>query len=262
MSILVAIILGLVQGATEFIPVSSSGHLIIARQILGQNVAGGLAFDAVLQLATSFAVLVYFRKDVLNIIKNTFDILLSNVVEQREKTLIYGIILGTIPAVIFGLLLESKMDTVFRSTHLVAVTLILGSILFYFAQKYAGQEELTVTKAVKIGFFQCLALIPGVSRSGATISGGLFSGLTKESAVRFSFLLSLPILFGTGFKKLFEVREMLGTEFGLSLLVGCIVAFITGLLAINFLIKYLKNNNLNLFIWYRIILALVILFFF
>lgn len=264
MTHLVAIILGFVEGATEFIPVSSSGHLIIARQLLGTNDIGGLTFDAVLQLATSCALLVYFWKDIWRLVCTGWDFVCRKDVEQKEKTLLYAIVFGTIPAVIFGLLLEKQMESIFRNVQLVAITLVLGSILMWFAQKFSKQNKvLTLGRGVVVGFFQCLALVPGISRSGATISGGLLSGLSQEEAVRFSFLLSLPILFGSGLKKLFEVRhDLFTTGFGSSLLLGSAVAFITGLIAINFLIKYLKTHNLNIFIWYRIGLTIAIFFLF
>lgn len=260
MSHLVAIILGFIEGATEFIPISSTGHLIIARQILGENNTGGLAFDAVLQLAASCALLVYFRRDIWHLIHVAWDSILRKPVEEKDKTLLYAIIIGTIPAIIFGLFLEKEMETIFRNVHLVAVTLILGSILFWYAQRIGKQDKtLSLGRGIVVGFFQCLALVPGISRSGATISGGLISGLTQIEAVRFGFLLSIPILFGAGLKKLFEVRhELLSTDLGVSLLLGSLAAFITGLIAINFLIKYLKNHNLNLFIYYRIGLATAI----
>ncbi len=260
MDYFIAIILGFVQGATEFIPISSSGHLIIARELLGQNNLSGLSFDAVLQLATALAVLVYFWKDILSLSYSFFGLVTNKPTESKDKILLYSIIIGTVPAVIFGILLESRMETIFRNVDLVALTLILGSILFWIAQKISKQNKpLSLGRGIAIGFFQCLALVPGISRSGATISGGYILGLTKEEAIKFSFLLSIPILLGTGLKKLFEVRqELLTTDLGLSLFLGSLTAFITGLIAIRFLIKYLKNHNLNLFIWYRIGLSIAI----
>lgn len=261
MTNIVAIILGFIEGVTEFIPVSSSGHLIIVRQILGVNNFGGLTFDAVLQLSATLAVLVYFWSDVLDLIKKAWRMIFKKgIVEEGDRVMIYAILIGTIPAVIFGLLFENLMATVFRNAELVALTLVLGSILFWFAEKVAKQDKvLTLGRGIVIGFFQCLAIVPGVSRSGSTISGGLIVGLNKNEAVRFSFLLSLPILLGAGLKKVFEVRhELLSTSFGLSLFLGCVTAFVTGLIAISFLIKYLKTHNLNIFIWYRVILAIII----
>ena len=264
MTHLVAIILGFVEGLTEFIPISSSGHLIIARQLLGANDIGGLSFDAVLQLATSCALLVYFRNDVWNIIVTAWNFVTRNPIENKEKTLLFAIVLGTIPAVILGLLLEKQMETIFRNVHLVALTLILGSLLMWYAQRTGKKNKvLTVGKGIAVGFFQCLALVPGVSRSGATISGGLLNGLTQEEAVRFSFVLSLPVLFGAGLKKLFDVRhELFTTGFGSSILLGSIVAFITGLISIHYLIKYLKTHDLDLFIWYRVVVAVLLLILF
>ncbi len=260
MTHLVAIILGFIEGATEFLPISSSGHLIIARHLLGVNDLNGLAFDAVLQLATTLGIIVYFWKDIWYLFLTFYNLVRKNPVMEKDSTLLYSIIIGTIPAVIFGLILESYMDTVFRNIQLVALTLVLGSILFWFAQKVSKKDkELSLGRGIMIGFFQCLALIPGVSRSGATISGGLIAGLTQEEAVRFSFLLSIPVLFGAGMKKVFEVRHDIFTStYGSALLAGSIVAFITGFIAIKFLIKYLKNNNLDVFIYYRIGLAIAI----
>lgn len=264
MDAITAIILGFVEGATEFIPVSSSGHLIIVRQLLGENNVGGLAFDAILQLSASCALLVYFWSDILEILKTIYNFALRRPVENKEKILILAIAIGTIPAIIFGLFLESYMETIFRNTKLISLTLILGSILFWVAERFSREDkDLSFGRGVLIGLFQCLALVPGVSRSGATISGGLIAGLRKDEAVRFSFLLSIPILFGAGLKKLFEIRgDLLGTDFGLSLVFGSITAFVVGLISINFLIKYLKNHSLNVFIWYRIALSIAIFFLF
>lgn len=208
-----------------------------------------------------------FWGDILDLIKSAWKMIkrgnLKNEGDLPDQTimvLLYAILIGTIPAIVFGLLFENWMETIFRNTELVALTLILDSILFWFAEKVAKQSKtISLGRGLVIGFFQCLALVPGISRSGATISGGLIMGLTKDEAVRFSFLLSIPVLLGAGLKKLFDVRQALfSTDFGLPLLLGCVVSFITGLLAINFLIKYLKTHNLNVFIWYRIVLAIII----
>jgi len=263
-----AIILGFIEGATEFIPVSSSGHLIITRHFLG-IAEGGLAFDAVLQFATTLAIIIYFWKDIVGIIGSVWNLVQGKFVEQKDKVMVLAIALGTVPAIIFGLLLENSMDTIFRNVNLVAMTLILGSLLMWYAQRVSravldsgNAKILTTGRGIVIGFFQCLALIPGVSRSGATISGGLLSGLSQEEATRFSFLLSIPILLGAGMKKLLEVRhELFSTSFVSPLLVGSLVAFVVGLIAIHFLITYLKNHRLDLFIWYRVVVAVILLIF-
>lgn len=233
------IILGVIQGLTEFIPVSSSGHLVLAREFLSVH-GNDLAFDAVLQLATVLAVLVYFRKD------------LWALVYDWKKLKI--IILATIPAVIVGLFLENYMETVFRNVLLVAIMLVVGSFIMLLSEFFATQNKsLNLKNGFMIGLFQCLALVPGMSRSGMTISGGLFTGLSREEATRFSFLLSFPIILGSGLKKVFDIQT-----FDLSFGLAFVTAFIVGLAAIHFLIKFLKTHSLRTFAWYRIILAIVI----
>ena len=278
MSYIDAIILGLTQGLTEFLPISSSGHLLIVRDMLNLPLAGTLTFDAILQWATVLAVVLYFAKDLWGIVLSMFRLVLGKPVDYKERIYVGAIVLGTIPAVVFGVLLESTMDTVFRNIDLVALALLAGSVLMYSAQKYAetvskrhfdtvslsatlGETGLTMRKGVLIGFFQALALVPGVSRSGATISGGLFAGLSREEATRFSFLLSVPILVGSGLKKLLEVDfTASGGVFG-PLFIGSLVSFVVGLLAIHYFIKYLKKHTLTIFIWYRIILAIALFVF-
>jgi undecaprenyl-diphosphatase len=268
MTILTAIILGAVEGLTEFIPVSSSGHLIIVRALLNTS-SGGLSFDAVLQLFASLALVVYFRKEVGRLFQTFLNYLFRKQVGSTDKILFWSVVLGTIPAVIFGLLLEKTMDTVFRSTSLVAATLLFGSTLMWWAQNEAQKngtensgQQLSVKKGIAVGFYQCLALLPGVSRSGASISGGMFSGLSRQDAARFSFVLSIPVLLGSGLKKLFEIRhELIFSGLGLPLLVGSIVSFITSLLAIGFLMHYLRDHKLDIFIWYRVVLALALFLF-
>jgi undecaprenyl-diphosphatase len=259
MGIFDAILLGLVQGVTEFLPISSSGHLILVRELLGIQTEGGLAFDAVLQLATTLAVIIYFSKDLSLIIQTVLRKLGRLPVNQKDITLLYALLIGTIPAVIFGLLLESTMETVFRSPLLVAGVLVLGSLLFVYAEwvyyNTVPQNNMTLQKGFKIGLFQCLALIPGVSRSGASIAGGMLLGLSRTEAARFSFLLAIPILFGAGSKKLIELIQVGSTESWSVVLIGSVVAFITGLVAIHFLLSFIKRHTLWPFIWYRLLVA-------
>ena len=266
MSFLEAIVLGAVQGATEFIPVSSSGHLVILHALFGEG-SYDLSLDALLQLATALAVLVYFRREIFRLVFSLFRLLVGREVEVGERRLLGALFLGTIPAVVLGLLLEDKMETVFRSVNLVALMLFAGSLLMFVAEKIQGPtlttnqgRTLNSRKGFFIGLFQALALIPGVSRSGATISGGLFMGLSREEATRFSFLLSFPIIAGSGLKKLFELNSAGVLEgFGMPLIASLLVSFLIGLWVIDFLLKYLKNHTLNLFVAYRIALAVTIL---
>lgn len=263
------IILGIVQGITEFLPVSSTGHLILARDILGFSSEYGLAFDAVLHLATAGAVMVYFWRDFLSLAYNAYRMVARKGVDPKTKTLLFGLILGTIPAVVLGLYLEESMETVFRSTTVVAWTLIAGSLLMLFAEyvhtrtrNTFATASLTVYKAVAIGFFQVLALIPGMSRSGATISGGLLLGISREDAARFAFLLSFPVILGAGLKKFVELETSGALASDASLIIaGAISAFVVGLAAIHFMITFLRSHTLIPFVVYRVALALGILFF-
>lgn len=259
-------LLGLVQGLTEFLPVSSSGHLIIAREVFGMNTQNGLAVDAVLQLATILAVLVYFRRDILQLAQTAFAFVMRKPVEAKDKTLFFALILGTIPAVLGGLFLEKTMDTAFRSAALVAWVLIAGSGLFliaeYIASKRIEKRPLTLLSGIVIGLFQTLALIPGVSRSGSTISGGLMLGLSREEAARFGFLLSVPIILGSGGKKLLELGSsgLLEAQW-IPILVAAVVAFAVGMLVIHYLMRYLKNHSLMVFAVYRVLLAIAVVVF-
>ena len=261
MDILTSVILGAVQGLTEFIPVSSSGHLIIVREILGINDSYNLAFDAVLHLATALAILIYFRKEIRELLNTAYDWTLGKEIERDSRNLLVALILGTIPVVIIGFFFEGFVTDEIRSPIVVAVALIAGSIVFWIAEQMAEKNRhLTPRRGFLTGIFQIFALLPGVSRSGITISGGLFMGLNREMATRFSFLLAFPIVFGVGIKKLYDLGvDGLLLDLGLTLVIGSITAFVFGLLSINMMLKYLKNHTLTAFVVYRIILAVVIL---
>lgn len=266
MTLLEAIILGLVQGVTEFLPVSSTGHLILARSLFGVNDAQGLAVDAVLQLATVAAVFVYFFPDIWLLTQTALRKLGRLPVNKREETLLYAILIATVPAVIFGLMLESLMESAFRSPLLVAGVLVAGSFFFMYAEyKYQTtprKNEMSLSTGFKIGLFQVLALIPGMSRSGATISGGMLLGLSRSEAARFAFLLALPVITGAGLKKLLELIVSDATVPWFPVAVGSVVAFVTGILAIHFLLAFVRTHTLWPFIWYRIILAAFVVFVF
>lgn len=258
-----SIILGIVQGATEFIPVSSSGHLVIVHEILGTT-TNDLFFDIMLHLGTLCAVLIYFFSDVRALIVSCFRIIFRKALPPEKEFVIF-VAIATLPAVIFGIFLSQILEDFFRSSFMVSLALIAGSILMWVAErsfvKNLNKSDLTNMRALIIGFFQALALIPGISRSGSTISGGMLVGLTREKAVRLSFLMSIPIIFGA------VIKSFLDLDFGadinvLSIVIGLITSFGVGLASIHFLIVYLKHKNLSLFIWYRVILAILILAFF
>ncbi len=259
-----AVILGLVQGITEFLPISSTGHLILMHNLLGVEGENGLAFDAVLQLATVLAVIVYFFEDIFVLMQTLMRKLGRLPVNEKDMVLLKALGIGTIPAIVFGLSLESLMETTFRHPIIVAIVLILGSILFMWAEYHYDNcyhdHELTPKMGLKIGFFQSLALIPGMSRSGATIAGGMLLGLSRSDAARFAFLLSVPIILGSGLKKLLElITADVVVPWG-PLAFGAITAFAVGLLAIHFMIGFVRRHTLWPFIWYRIVLAGFIIF--
>lgn len=263
MSIFEAVALGVVQGLTEFLPVSSTGHLILAEQLF-QTGGYGLAFDAILHLATAAAVIIYFWKDISALFNTALRKLSRLPVNENELTLLYAIMVGTIPAVVLGLLLESFMETWFRTPLLVAGVLIAGSLLFMYAEwVYMNRHQtnkIDSGKGLKIGFFQALALIPGMSRSGATISGGMILGLSREEAARFAFLLAVPVILGAGTKKLLELIVSDEAVQWVSVGFGAGTAFVTGLFAIHFMLGFVRKHSLWPFIWYRIILASFVIF--
>lgn len=256
--------LGIVQGLTEFLPVSSTGHLILVHELFGTAGTSDLAFDAILHLATATAVILYFHRDIGLLINTALRKLSRLPVNESDMTLLYAILIGTIPAVIVGVSLESTMATLFRDPLLVAGVLIVGSFLFMYAEwVYMHSHvtnKMTLQKGFKIGLFQALALIPGVSRSGATISGGMLLGLSREEAARFAFLLAVPVILGAGAKKLLELLANDGTIAWTVVGIGAATAFVTGLAAIHFMLGFVKKHSLWPFIWYRIILALFVIF--
>jgi len=261
MELFSSIWLGLIQGLTEFLPVSSSGHLVLLHAIFGPG-QNDLAFDAVLQLATVLAVIIYFRQDILDMVNAVLRKLSRLPVNQKEITLAYALLIGTIPAIFVGLLLESYMETIFRNPLLVAVILVAGSILFILAEwQYKMRDrddKITLRKGLLIGFFQCLALIPGMSRSGASIAGGMLLGLSRSEAARFSFLLAIPVILGSGLKKLLELMVAGQNVPWLELILAATIAFLAGLFAIHFMLSFVRRHTLWPFIWYRLVLATVV----
>jgi len=264
MNIIESLGLGLLQGFTEFIPVSSTGHLVLIRALFGIDDANALAFDAVLHLATALAVIVYFRRDLWEVVQAALRKLGRLPVNQKDEQLLYALLIGTVPAVILGLSLESLMATLFRSPLLVAGVLVAGSVLFMYAEwRYLTiprNNELTIKRGVIIGLFQSLALIPGMSRSGATIVGGMLLGLSRSEAARFAFLLAVPVITGAGMKKFLELLTSDSTIVWSAVAGGAITAFLSGLVAIHFMISFVRRHTLWPFIWYRLVLAAFVVF--
>lgn len=260
MELVDAIILGLVQGVTEFLPISSTGHLVFAREWLQVDDLNRLAFDAVLHLATTMAVMLYFWSDIWRLVQTLLRKLGRLPTREKDMVMIKALVIGTIPAVVMGLLLESTIDQYTQSALVVASILFLASIFFLYAEwRYSvapPHGELTVRRGWLVGCFQVLALLPGMSRSGATIAGGMLMGLTRLEATRFSFLLAIPITLGVGLKKILELMQAeAGVVAWSEIAIGAVIAFITAMLVIHFFLSFIRRYTLWPFVWYGIILA-------
>lgn len=263
MTLLQAIIYGIVQGLTEFLPISSSGHLYLVPTLLRWEDAGA-GFTAVIQLGTLAAVLIYFRTDLANLIGAWFNSLLHREIrETPESKQAWGVFWGTIPIIIVGLLLKNFIEGAFRSPWVVAAALIGFGLLMGLGERVGsqkfGMDGVGPKHGLLMGLWQCLALIPGSSRSGSTITGGLFMGLNRATAARYSFLLSVPSVFASGLYKLVDERQNLLQEGLTATLVGTVVSFIVGYAAIAWLMKFLQNRSTWIFVWYRVALGLIII---
>lgn len=276
MDFLNAIILGLVQGLTEFIPISSSAHIRIVGELLGTGADPGAAFTAIIQIGTEAAVVVYFWHDIVRIISTWFKSLFGRVPRNDPNAKLgWYIIFGSIPIVILGLLFQNQIETVLRSLWVVATTMIVFGILLgvadYVGAKKRRLKELNIPHATVYGFAQALALIPGVSRSGGTITAGLFMGYERRAAARYSFLLAIPAVLGSGFFQLYKtIKEPCVSAAanctpevftGAETAVATAVSFIVGLLVIAFFMSYISKRSFLPFVIYRLVLgvALVVL---
>lgn len=259
MQMLDAIILGVVQGVTEFLPISSTGHLVLVRELLLIDGINALAFDAILHFATTVAVMLYFRNDLWRLVQVAMRKLGRLPVEAKEMTLLYALAIGTVPAVVAGLLFESVVTTHLQTATVVAVVLFTASIFFMYAEwRYSiapPHGKITLRRGILIGVFQMLALLPGMSRSGATIAGGMLVGLTRIEATRFSFLLAIPITLGVGTKKTLDLMQQEGEVAWLIIAVGASVAFATALFVIHFFLAFIRKYTLWPFVWYGVILS-------
>lgn len=246
-------------------PISSSGHLSIIGQLLPNSEDPGAAFTAITQLGTETAVLVFFWKDIVRIIKNWFGSLTGRV-DKKDPDARMGwfIIIGSLPIGILGILLEDYIDSTFRSLWVTATMLIVFGIFLAIADRIGREQrelkDLTIRHGIIYGFAQALALVPGVSRSGGTITAGLLMGYTREAAARYSFLLAIPAVFASGLYKLAgSLSEGFTGYYGLgSTLLATVVAFVVGYLIIGWFLKYVSNKSYGIFVWYRIGLGLAL----
>jgi len=270
MGIFDAIILGLVQGLTEFLPISSNAHLRIVGTFLGTGADPGATFTAITQLGTETAVLVYFWRDITHIISQWFRSLFGRIPRSdADARLGWFIILGSTPIVVLGLIFQNAIETTLRNLWIVAIMLIGFGVLLGIAdavgEKRRHLNELTVPHATVFGFAQALALIPGVSRSGGTITAGLFMGYHRRAATRYSFLLAIPAVFGSGLYQLYKsVTHPCGTGTptcpaevftGAETAVATVIAFIVGLLVIAVFMNYISKRSFLPFVIYRLLLG-------
>jgi undecaprenyl-diphosphatase len=262
-----AAFLGLIQGLTEFLPISSSAHLFIVGKFLPSGSDPGAAFTAVSQLGTESAVVVFFWRDIVRIVRAWIGSLRGRLPRSDpDARMGWLVIIGSVPIVVLGVLFQTVIETSLRDLWIVATTLIVFGMILAVADAVAKQqrqlEDITVRHGILYGFAQALALIPGVSRSGGTITAGLLMGYTREAAARYSFLLAIPAVFGSGFYELFKVfvkHEGTQSPFGIGeTVLATVIAFGVGYVIIGWFLRYISTNSYRIFVWYRIALGLLV----
>jgi undecaprenyl-diphosphatase len=257
-----AVLLGIVQGLTEFLPVSSSAHLILARLILGWDADQfGLAFDVACHVGTLLAVLVYFRHDLWDMTRAVPDVF--RVSDSEPAKLVRLVAIGTVPVVIVGLLWASAIESRMRTPAVAATTLALGALGFFLVERFGsrtrGEASLGYGEAVWVGCAQAAALVPGVSRSGATMTLAMAFGLRRDAAARFSFLLGIPAIVAAAAHAGLDLLKtgLHGSEVSL-FVVGLVTSAVVGYVAIGILLRYLTRHSLSAFAWYRLAVALAV----
>jgi len=254
MDIFTAVILGVVQGLTEFLPVSSSGHLVLAQSLIRDFQQPGMLFDTLLHGATLGAVFVYFRRRILELIIAPMG-LVSNqykIVYFENKRFLWGIIIASIPTAIIGLYLESRVEGIFSTPAFVGYFLIVTSFLLLKSDRYNGQNQISAVPALLIGIVQGLSVIPGISRAGSTTAAGLFLGIKREEMAEFTFLMSVPAIVGAIILQSKHLSSVPAADLA-AYIAGMIAAFISGLAAISFMVYFIKRASLKGFALYCLI---------
>lgn len=266
MPLLEVILLGIIQGLTEFLPVSSTAHLVVLPRIFGWP-DPGLAYDIALHVGTLAAVLIYFFRDWIQILANGFGVSTSGGDPElrRNPMLLWYLVLGTLPAGIAGLALQKAADSTLRTLPIIAASAILiGLFLWWADQTSRGKKNMgnvSIADSLTVGFLQILAIIPGVSRSGITISGGLLRNMDRPTAARFSFLLSTPIILGAAAKDAWDLlkhKEAIPPEMQLAFALGILISGISGCLTIALFLRFLRTRPLTVFVAYRIIFGIMV----
>lgn len=266
-----AVVLGIVQGVTEFLPVSSSAHLRIVSAFFWGNDAGA-AFTAVTQLGTETAVLIYFFADIWRLLRAWFVGLARRDERGYDYRLAWYVILGSLPIGVLGLAFEDAIKGPARNLYLNGAVLVIFALVLAAAERYGpqrrGADQLTLRDGIVMGCAQAMALIPGVSRSGGTISAGLFLGLERAVAVRFSFLLALPAVFASGLSQIPDILDPSASDAQggvvvlptvAQMVVATLIAFVLGYASIAWLLRFVENHTIYVFVWYRVLLGLMVL---
>jgi len=270
MNWLISILLGAVEGITEFLPISSTGHLTIVEKLVGWQIdaPGVTAFTAIIQIGSIAAAIVYFWKDIVRLVVAWFRGLFHKDQRGNDYRAAWAVIIGSIPIAVIGLVFKNVIETTLRSLWIVAVALIVWAFVMWAADRFSAsrgkkalrdESSFTIVDGLIIGLVQCLALIPGVSRSGATISAGLFRGLDRVTATRWSFFLGIPALAASGVLEAVTNVSNISQGVGWGpTAVATIVAFVVGYAAIAWLLKFVSSNRFTLFIIYRIVIGLAV----
>lgn len=262
-----AIILGVIEGITEFLPISSTGHLTIAEKMLGYSISDSsiTAFTAIIQSGAVLATVVYFWKDISRVLMAWIRGLFVNKY-RKNSDYKYGwaIIIGSIPIAIIGILFKDEIETVLRSLWFVAIALILWSLVMWWADKKAKQnlheEDITWRDTLAVGIAQCLALIPGVSRSGATMSAGLLRNFDRVAVTKLSFFLSIPALSAAGILQIISKHSAIGSSVGwTATIIATLISFVVAYISVAWLLKFVAKHDYSVFIWYRVIVGVLLL---
>ncbi|GGS94169.1 undecaprenyl-diphosphatase [Planobispora rosea] len=258
-----AVVLGVLQGLTEFLPISSSAHIRVVAALFGWDDPGA-AFTAVIQLGTEAAVLIYFRKEIWEIVSTWTQALWKPELRGHHAARMgWYVIVGTLPILVLGLFFKDSIETVFRDLRLIGTTLIVFGLILWFADRTARtkltlEKHLSFPHAIVYGLAQSLALIPGVSRSGGTITAGLLLDYRREEAARYSFLLAIPAVLGAGVLELFEIGEGGAPAWGPTIL-ATVISFAVGYAAVAWFLKYISTHRFTGFVIYRVVLGIVII---
>ncbi|MDT0198689.1 MULTISPECIES: undecaprenyl-diphosphate phosphatase [Acinetobacter] len=262
LELLKALFLGMIEGLTEFLPISSTGHLILFGHLIDFQSDSGRVFEVVIQLGAILAVCWLYRQKIIDLVKGFFS------GDTHARRFAINVFIAFLPAVLIGILAVDFIKQVLFSPLVVAFALIIGGLIIFavearkFEPKTLEATDISIKQAILVGFAQCLAMIPGTSRSGATIIGGMLSGLSRKAATEFSFFLAMPTMLGAATYDLMRNASILTSENILNIVIGFIAAFIAALVVVKALVKFVEKHSLRVFAWYRVALGIILLIIF